>query len=74
MPYLPPVVPFSVNRVMRFDDEDLSHCIARELLMRLVDVKPADLVEAGAGRGEAGRAGSPGFLPHVGESARDGPS
>ncbi|MFI6174996.1 hypothetical protein ACIA8R_05605 [Nonomuraea sp. NPDC051191] len=42
LPYLPPVVPFQENAVVRFaDTEGIRHCIARELLVRLHDVQPA---------------------------------
>jgi hypothetical protein len=38
VPYLPPVVPFESNVVLRFDDYDMHHAVARELLMQLRDV------------------------------------
>ncbi|GAA3199418.1 hypothetical protein GCM10010486_81560 [Nonomuraea roseoviolacea subsp. carminata] len=41
VPYLPPLVPFERNAVVRFDDYDMHHALARELLMRLHDVQPA---------------------------------
>ncbi|MEV3983596.1 hypothetical protein [Nonomuraea sp. NPDC049758] len=41
VPYLPPLVPFERNAVVRFDEYDMHHVVARELLMRLHDVQPA---------------------------------
>ncbi|NRQ38270.1 hypothetical protein HII36_41535 [Nonomuraea sp. NN258] len=41
VPYLPPLVPFERNAVVRFDDYDMHHALARELLVRLHDVQPA---------------------------------
>ena len=41
VPYLPPVVPFERNAVLRFDEYDMHHVVARELLMRLHDLQPA---------------------------------
>ncbi|MEU4224728.1 hypothetical protein AB0F17_10555 [Nonomuraea sp. NPDC026600] len=41
VPYLPPLVPFERNAILRFDDYDMHHVLARELLMRLQDVQPA---------------------------------
>ncbi|MBT2229175.1 hypothetical protein [Nonomuraea sp. NEAU-A123] len=41
VPNLPPVVPFERNAVLRFDDYNMHHVLARELLMRLQDVRPA---------------------------------
>ena len=41
VPYLPPLVPFERNAVFRFDEYDMHHVVARELLMRLHDVQPA---------------------------------
>ncbi|NRQ30519.1 hypothetical protein HII36_01490 [Nonomuraea sp. NN258] len=41
LPYLPPVVPFRSNAVVRFADEEIAYCVARELLVRLHDVQPA---------------------------------
>ncbi|MEV0827976.1 hypothetical protein [Nonomuraea rubra] len=42
LPYLPPVVPFQENAVVKLTDDDIRHCIARELLVRLHDVRPAE--------------------------------
>jgi len=41
VPYLPPLVPFERNAVLRFDEYDMHHALARELLMRLHDVQLA---------------------------------
>ncbi|GAA3154493.1 hypothetical protein GCM10010486_20740 [Nonomuraea roseoviolacea subsp. carminata] len=41
LPYLPPVVPFERNALVRFDGYDITHCVARELVVRLHDVQPA---------------------------------
>jgi hypothetical protein len=40
-PHLPPLMPYRRNAIMAFDDHDLRHGIACELLMRLHDVRPA---------------------------------
>ncbi|MFI6535046.1 hypothetical protein ACIBHY_21535 [Nonomuraea sp. NPDC050547] len=40
-PCLPPVVPFERNAVLRFDEYDMHHVVARELLMLLHDVQSA---------------------------------
>ncbi|MEV0354371.1 hypothetical protein AB0H88_52260 [Nonomuraea sp. NPDC050680] len=39
--HLPPLMPYERNAIMAFDDHDLHHAVARELLMRLHDVRPA---------------------------------
>ena len=41
VPFLPPLVPFERNAVFTFDDYDMHHVVARELLMSLHDVQPA---------------------------------
>ncbi|MEQ4721278.1 hypothetical protein [Nonomuraea sp. B19D2] len=41
LPYLPPVAPFERNALVRFTDDEIAHCIARELVVRLHDVQPA---------------------------------
>jgi hypothetical protein len=41
VPRVPPLVPVERNAVVRFDDREIRHCVARELLMRLHDVRPA---------------------------------
>ncbi|WP_433434526.1 hypothetical protein [Nonomuraea sp. CA-141351] len=41
LPYLPPVVPFKRNALVRLTDYEITHCVARELVVRLQDVQPA---------------------------------
>ena len=41
-PLLPPVMPVQRNVVLTFDDDALPHAVARELLVRLHDVRPAE--------------------------------
>ncbi|MEU6997902.1 hypothetical protein [Nonomuraea sp. NPDC046570] len=43
LPYLAPIQPAERNVVLRFDDYSLPHAIARELLVRLSDVQPAQI-------------------------------
>ncbi|MBB5777264.1 hypothetical protein [Nonomuraea jabiensis] len=45
LPGLPPMVPLAVNRVVRLDDAELPHCLARELLMRVVDVREETAID-----------------------------
>ncbi|MFG1956943.1 hypothetical protein [Nonomuraea sp. NPDC049028] len=40
-PHLPPLMPYEWNAIVAFDDHDVRHVLARELLMRLHDVRPA---------------------------------
>lgn len=39
VPGLPPLVPFARNAVLRFDEDDMHHALARELLIRLHDIQ-----------------------------------
>ncbi|MBN6052422.1 hypothetical protein JYK22_10810, partial [Nonomuraea sp. RK-328] len=41
VPYVPPVRPVAVNELVPLSDERSRLCVARELVVRLIDVRPA---------------------------------
>ncbi|GAA2268554.1 hypothetical protein GCM10010149_06730 [Nonomuraea roseoviolacea subsp. roseoviolacea] len=43
VPYVPPVRPVAINALVPFSDERSRLCVARELVVRLIDVQPASL-------------------------------
>jgi hypothetical protein len=49
LPYLPPVVPYERNAVVLLSDPDREFALARELLVRLKDVRPAQIERAISG-------------------------
>ncbi len=49
LPYLPPVVPYERNAVVLLSDPDREFALARELLVRLKDVRPARIERAISG-------------------------